>query len=394
MRTRTAASVGFVAAVAVSAVVSTALSQPSGDTRAAPVTRADALDEFRVLWETGRSWTPPSGFVIELRRLLYARQSEGAIRERLAEIAPFPNHPDRSDLERDLVRATSGPDVYEITVWIEDPDRFRYSMTVHGSDGRRSLSDAVQSPAARWRLSEGPDGAGVLVVFEPGRPDPPAASLLGASESVRQHLSSVLTGGLASPFPEYRITGAEFRGDRLLGVAESEYFRTEFTFERSTLGGFDLIATESRQKNPPSRTGGRRITAWRSEPALGARIADRCELIGPDGSVREAIEFVRLRRTEPREFDRVSAVPAPDGHDVLRGRHTFTTIWDYRDNAGTITIGLGGESQTSPIPAEMRGSVPGTRLTRIGWFAAAAIVALLVGLKIRAQRRTASGQTG
>lgn len=364
--------------------------QPSGDQ---PEATPHSLEEFEPIWSASRLWQPPTGFKYTIRRYLHAADSAESIQGRLAAIRDLPDHPDRAGLDRDLARASLGPDIYEIEVWIGQKEGFRYSQTVVRANGATFFADAVETPSARWRLSESEDGRGVMFLFEPGEPDPPSASLLGASDSVHQYLARILTGGLAAPYPGARLASVSQTGDEWHVVVETDTLRFQFVFLASDAAEPRLVRSETRVGATGQLVATTSASGWHKHPSLSQDVAERWEWIDERGRLREALELIDIEPISEAEFASATRVPRPDGQDVRRGPYTYTTVWDYRDDAQSISWLDNGITTVAPIPESMRRPSDRRWWDVVGWSAAGVLAAVLFGIRLYNRRRsTASSQ--
>jgi hypothetical protein len=123
---------------------------------------------------------------------------------------------------------------------------------------------------------------------------------------------------------------------------------------------------------------------WRFVPALDEWMAARIEQHQPDGRLIRVWEFGEARPLMDGEFNEVTSIPSSDGADHARGGVTFTSVLDMRPGSQkqllTMSDGTRVERQ---LPQSMLGTSRSSHWSVvIGWSCAAALAALLVGVKL------------
>ena len=248
---------------------------------------------------------------------------------------------------------------------------------------------------AVWQL--GVQRAGSVAVLEPGAPFPAERAYFGATGSSAGAWLSRFTSGsfsaltLANGAP----AGAEWSGENLIGRIR---LPSGFIVRVSGILGTGSPAYRVRElsSTPPDArvpTLRLRFHDWIPEPALdGALVARRVERLDAEGRVVELLELTSVRPINNEEFERVTAIPAHDGEDPIRGASTYTSIFDYRPGAHTFTsISADGTTTTIPL-ATAREGWPGMRA--LGWIVAAIMVACLLWVRIHRARRLTSAAYG
>lgn len=356
----------------------------------------DATALFATLWTEAQRRLPPTGFAYEFRSTQYATRSAQEIAEWEQRLALTPDHPEHAALRIERYRVERGPDIIEYQVWWMGPDSFRLCQTQPRSDPAARYQDTTITSRAVWQLGSTASG-GQLAVLEPGAPFPAERAYFGATGSSAGAWLSRFTSGsfsaltLANGAP----AGAEWSGENLIGRIR---LPSGFIVRVSGILGTGSPAYRVRElsSTPPDArvpTLRLRFHDWIPEPALdGALVARRVERLDAEGRVVELLELTSVRPINNEEFERVTAIPAHDGEDPIRGASTYTSIFDYRPGAHTFTsISADGTTTTIPL-ATAREGWPGMRA--LGWIVAAIMVACLLWVRIHRARRLTSAAYG
>lgn len=150
------------------------------------------------------------------------------------------------------------------------------------------------------------------------------------------------------------------------------------------------VASTITHEGEPSRLITRATyVGWTIDPLLRTWVASRVERFNTNNRVTDATVWVGADRFTSEEFRPLARMPSPAGTDPIRGSASFTTFWDFRHGAGTITqIADGNPGPVTLIaPALLpdRASSSGRPML---WVAAGALVALLVMVRILTSRRS------
>ncbi len=301
------------------------------------------------------------------------------------EIAGKPEHPQRARLAGIERRLRGEFPTTEYAIWLLGRE-FRCSMTQRGERGL--ALDSVIAGTGAWAMN--PVSLHVA--------DVPGALGIGfrSVESFEVELADallLLNGGL----DESRERGvalylsktepgrwsAEGRADssgtqtRIAASGAWDDFHGAGTVERVTI----TVDAEGVEKYTTLYS----ASGWRFEPAIGRMIAGEAERrFGLQ--VDRRVQLVSADAITTEEFRRATAVPKPDGVDVLRGPVTFRAVEDVR--AGHTRRFAVAEDRDALVPSPGRTPAQArNELRTVGWVIAGCIVVALVLLRARSAHR-------
>lgn len=319
------------------------------------------------------------------------------IASREADLSATPAHPEwqRLRVERGLIE--QGGRAVEYSLWWNGASALRLGMSFGESAALPWVDYAITNRAVFCLNSL------QLTVLEPGVPPPPGREFVDVEALALWSMSLLARGGLgAQPFSGATFERVERDGQNAAAALRLPDGR-----------GLDIIAVlasgpradpaearvqEVRLTAPDT---GRPVSTYRfgdrvEAPGLPGGVAATVERFGASGNLVERWTWIGSRRMDRGEFDRVTAVPAIDGVDAVRGQVTFTSLWDYR--IGQITSSAGGVLTEAPIPQYTPPPRTGPLLIWIGWVGAGVLAALLVGIRVwrtrQPGRRPYSGGVG
>lgn len=295
-----------------------------------------------------------------------------------------PNHPGRRTLER----YEECPRTVRLEFRIRGRGEWRIGSTQQDSE-EKSYRDTIMTDELAWSLSE---RALVLIDHSRGWPDRRDLSRRETSLDARLF-------GLFLPFkagPDDRLDSESIRvtinGDeetwtafaasddnrtfRIMGRWSEEHQRPFFERLRVRWPGLD-------EDDPGSRTD---CGAWRWIPEANRWAATESTRFHPDDTIRHTLRLVSVEREPPGYFEEVSTPPQIDGADPIRGEVTATVVNDYTPEHATFKA-IGGDRSVEETTVFDRVEDSGRSTLRItGWFAAGAIAALLIAIRVRRAR--------
>lgn len=396
------ASVSCLAAASgfVSVAASASLAQPTGAARDS----ANALAEFQQVWDRYEAWQPAAGLVYKYRRTSFPTMTLEQVQAREAEIAAFPDHPGRMELQTQRRRLEVGPDVIEFQVWWEGPGAFRLNQTFvtePGSDAPHlTWLDRAATPDAAWSLAgptlnlDAPIASGQLSVFDPAPAVPDENSPESSSVEAHRAIGMLVTGGFVRPYNSFvEPSGASWNGEVLVGAAapsgERQVPSRRFLLRRVVDAGAPepALRTERIEIDPSAPGAGdgwtMQFSQWRLDPILDGWVAGRVDKVSPQGRILERFEFVDARPLEAGEFAAVTRTPTPDGVDAIRGEYVYGSVMDRRRGVENFTVMTPDGPVVAPLPSRAgRATTVPRWLAWTGWGAAGVLIATLVGIRV------------
>ena len=264
---------------------------------------------------------------------------------------------------------------------VDGPENFRLSRDNNtATDGVLAFSDSVVTAV---RVVPEPAPA-----FDPGGPYPRTTTSLRRKTrrcTTCERFSAMATARSG----RYQIASAREIDGEIEGVAKRADGRVLTIRLRPFGAGVMLPLQAPSRTGEPSRLITRAYVGWTIDPLLRTWVASRVERFNTNNRVTDATVWVGADRFTSEEFRPLTRMPSPAGTDPIRGSASFTTFWDFRHGAGTITqIADGNPGPVTLIaPALLpdRASSSGRPML---WVAAGALVALLVMVRILTSRRS------
>ncbi|MCA9288966.1 MAG: hypothetical protein KDA05_10305 [Phycisphaerales bacterium] len=362
------------------------------------------MTEFQQVWDRYEAWQPTAGMVYRYRRTYFPTMTLEQVQAREAEIAPFPDHPGRMELQTQRRRLEVGPSVIEFQVWWEGAGAFRLNQTFvtePGSDAPHlTWLDQVASPDSSWRLAgptlnlDAPIASGQLSVFDPAPAVPDENSPESSFVEAHRAIGMLVTGGFVRPYISFvEPSGASWNGEVLVGAAapsgERQVPSRRFLLRRVVDAGAPepALRTERIEIDPSAPGAGdgwtMQFTQWRLDPVLDGWVAGRVDKVSPQGRVLERFEFVDTRPLEAGEFSAVTRTPTPDGVDAIRGEYVYGSVMDNRRGVENFTVITPDGPVVAPLPSRAgRVTTVPRWLSWTGWGAAGVLIATLVGIRV------------
>ncbi|MEZ6242297.1 MAG: hypothetical protein R3B57_04570 [Phycisphaerales bacterium] len=265
-----------------------------------------------------------------------------------------------------------------IKLWWKSRDTWRYCKDSPGLP--IAYNDAAWSTESEAAWMMGPTA---LTVVEPGhipdRKDP--SGLIANLPPLWQEWATGLEAN--SPLMFEPAAPATVGGDKRWSAEAISADGKRFISYRGIVSpaGDRLLVERAVAKDAENRVlGGLELSGWRREPLSPTGwIATAFESTGPNGEFVQSFAIKSLRPLRPEDqLDRLVAVPASDGEDLVRGVPTFRSVFDHRPERRSLTVD--GVVQDLPRPAPHASA----GLMRIlGWLALAGLVLVLVYLRLR-----------
>lgn len=347
-----------------------------------------AIDVFAEAWRGGNGWEPRPGWVYAWRREIMPTSVEEEVDREQARLRPTPDHPESAELEAEAARVARGPDIAEHQVWWLGPGEFRWNSTklTPGTPEDQVFTDIVVCDDAVFCLN-----ARQLTILQPGAPELPGRNFSSFEASTLMTLSKFLGGGLGSlEYSGFKPIDARWEGDALVGVAENDAgARVECRLiGAAPAEGWRPVEIRWLSADPAGVTALRyQFDGWTIDESLRSPRAARIQRYDEQGRLAERLEWLPPRPIEPGEFARVTAIPAHDGHDSVRGASRFATIMDFRPSVQRMTHFAADGPVQEPISANLLPPQSARRWSVIAWPLAAILVAALVGFRLwRSQR--------
>lgn len=178
--------------------------------------------------------------------------------------------------------------------------------------------------------------------------------------AVTTTLTGYLTDWKSSLLDERgEITNIMVDGARasFLVTRKDRTFRIEGRFEPRTAGSLDDFRVEAIQINDPSGSpiGTTAMSEWRFNPHLSRIIPHLYESFNADRTLESSIRLIELTPLM-MDIHAITATPkSPDGEDALRGRFTFTSIYDQGRNEAALFDAESGQQLISQTPGTFGG---------------------------------------
>jgi hypothetical protein len=271
-------------------------------------------------------------------------------------------------------------------VW-RSGQEFRISHDGTGGDGSATYSDKVWANGIQWSMT--PKS---LVLLDQADQQSPG-QIHSSSSALSYDLQLLFTGGIGAAVgnriplePRLEANGTW----SVVGSADREHDQAKVRFQASGRwfasegwGTIDRTTfTVDRPGHPRSGTRGQ-LSGWRRIPGTSLAIAETAIVSRLDGGTEAEYHVVRTDAYSAKEFKRLTAAPAVNDVDPIRGAVTFRTIVDNRGGRGRQTaIDPENRRQTLVVAGNDRHIA---RLRLAGWVLAVCIVAALLFLRLRAR---------
>lgn len=121
---------------------------------------------------------------------------------------------------------------------------------------------------------------------------------------------------------------------------------------------------------------------WKANAAFGTAVASTVREFRANGRPDRSLTMLESHEVDSKEMSSVTATPQTKGDDPVRGKSTFTSIYDFTGQEGTVTSLTGGD-QPAVVPYNEGHTKAHIDLQQAGWWLAAALVASLSVLAFR-----------
>lgn len=304
------------------------------------------------------------------------------------EIGSAAEHPMKAELKRLEDRQRKGPTRIEFGVFLDGTGGWRYNRTF--DDG--VYLDAVLTKKTSWNL-----WPTSLKVFEPALSSPEHGGQTEQNQSsterdVRGAIGTLVHGGLDFDGDTGFVIGSPtIRGQQWKAKAtraESGTPKIEYElsgrWDSSVNRGFIETKTLVLNQTKPAVSGFREeFSDWARDKATGVWTAGRVEERMPDGSWFIRRGFVGTRPW-PATFATLTTPPTAGGEDHVRGKSTFSTLYDYRTNRAHI---FGADGSVSEATMNVPIGKPTREWLRIFGWTAFGTLCVLLGLVVRRRLR-------
>jgi hypothetical protein len=333
----------------------------------------------RAEWERAAGVFETPGIAYHYSVRMYAELSPDAVGRLAREVERRPDNPQRTLLDESRRRMSSGPDVAHYVAWCNGPDAMRVNRDFEGVEG---FLDQVIKPGVMWTLT----GQQLTIVDPRSAPenrDPRGSAAtwekdIGFFRFGGAHLGR--SAGLVPLLAERRADGWHVVGKAPNGLEIDFSVAWDDQAAGATIKGGRYVSTPAL---PAAAGTSFAVSDWQNDPTLSLRLARQIDEFFPDGRPRMSRTLASVEKFDESTFASLAAVPGLEGNDPVRGKYTFSAVYDFRPAAPTRTVQTPGGWRVSELP-----STAAPRWMReAGWTMLAALAAVLVSLRLRARVR-------
>jgi hypothetical protein len=343
---------------------------------------ADSREKLEAWINAQRELNPIAAFensVLTLARKTPPQMSATALNELRAQIAKFPDHPSRADVQAEEYRQRDGGTIVECQVFLRSAGNWRISETNTWEKSDLRYVDTCLTSDHAWRLIPTQ-----LRVVDPKSGFPENSDYRRLEGEYARTLHCLLNGGIWL-LADARVISthvADGKWSARIGTDERE---VDFSGSWIVHEGQTHFVTSSRRitRNPIEDYVGQteNYSGWKWNEQIARPLATQIEIRKSDNRVERVITLKDVRSLPADEFERVTITPEVGVSDAIRGPATYTSVWDHRPDVGRISY-PGSPELTERIPDHTTRS---RQASIWGWILAAAIAIALVIIRVRGQ---------
>lgn len=300
------------------------------------------------------------------------------------EVRNKPDHPLRADVEAYDFVAKNGPQVSTMTLRFMGSNKWRLCTQISGTD---SYQDWVMSPKWAWTMSNK-----VLVQIDYQNGWPEGHRIDTMVSEVKNACSELLYGSLPMGMKlKYLIRSVEILDERWTADIQYENgytLRLSGRWDPSSSPEISLNMTQEID-NSGSVQWTSEFEGWQLDSGLGTRRCTSARRLHPDGSPMFQYSHVKAESEESEFFKQAIKMPSFDSIDVVRGKVTATSIYDYTHGNSILKNQDGTQAQLAR-PSGWTSDRTSGPLRMFGWLLGGGAIVLFIGSKLlhtRAQNR-------
>lgn len=286
-----------------------------------------------------------------------------------SKIRSNPEHPSKSQYDRELRIRADGPEVVEHVVCVLDGRLVRYNTS---SSENNVYADIGIDGDTAWQMSRG------QLTLVPADSDLPndAPAFKSRLEQIQREFGYLWSNGrtmnLAMRVPDWE----QSEGDTL--IAKNEKLVLEYRDD----GNAATVKVIDSETYPDIVNSFWVFDNRGDNPNIHTSFSKRMVEYSSSGSPVRSLEILSIQPTTTQVAQAYRKTPTLNGSDPFRGDVTFTGVYDYRHVDPKITVQANGGAVT--VNQSSTGKYRANRNIRvIGWITAGVLVSSLIILRLK-----------